>query len=121
MSHQKAKRRSAETDIGRSVRLEQDAASKANNRVCESHEQTEVRRNRAIARHNRKRRRDSTAAVHRLLMISPVSVQKQTLLGVVGTRTPSSRRYKQIWFAFIAKFRRCISRNVPSVVRRGLR
>ena len=58
---------------------------------------------------------------YRVLMLSPVSVQKQTLLGVVGTRTPSSRKYKQIWFAFIAKFLRCISRNVTFVVRRGLR
>ena len=120
MSHQNAKRQSVETDIERSVRLKQDAARKAN--IAFVNRTSKRKRVEVVTQHITIASADAISLPrYRVLMISPVSVQSHTFLGVIGTRTPSSKRYKQIWFAFIAKFLRCISRNETYVVRCGLR
>ena len=97
-------RRSIETDSERSARLEQDAASKANNRVCESHEQKEMRRSRDIARHNRKRRRDSTAVVPCTDDIAGIGTKVDS-----SWRSRNTNAFKQKVQANLVRFHREIS------------
>ena len=90
MSHQKAKRLSVETDIERSERLKQDAASKANNRVCESC--VEVVRD--VARHNCKRRRDSMLSHEHSddIPVCTAAVPSTDDIAGIGTKADSSWR-----------------------------